>query len=618
MPIAYAIADTDAPDQDRLTVLVLANEPTDRAAEFELDVSVEGDDHAGPVAKTPMGPWHTTIPGSPSLARRWHRIRRRGDIPEITYAKTVVSGLTPGTAYRIDVRRGDESLAHCFGATLPGPDTTTARLVFGSCHGVSASDERATRRRSFLTKAHGRLAAAAKGPLYQLWLGDQVYVDDPWFHGFDPAVDPHRNIIVRYRHALALTERASALPEIYAKATNQFIPDDHEFWNNYPRASFATLPIQTASRVTAQVKRYFFNRSEQPHPYHHGGWGRTAGAAFMAFQSSHPAGFDQFTPEVSPSAVQRIEFPGATVAMVDTRWHRTMALRGIGGRSRFLTADDFERLVEVLQRDHLVVLGLAKPILGALSPNGWFNESLEVGPEDYRAQYEELWKALITRAENDLPTVVLAGDVHHHSARSALNDRLVEFVCSPMALIDSLNQLETVPASDLVVADDALPEVDTADPADEATNADDEEAAPAPRLRKKPHRLLSRAMGGLKRGKRLASQLANNAQATVVGRQWKPLRYRDASLRHPTKTPDGTWGYGKVTQYFPEVGGPEDEVPRVECPGLASLDLELAGPNPVIRYRAEFDVAGVSDDFKPRTSLEFAWTDNGWTERSAD
>jgi len=612
VPIAYAIADTDAPDQDRLTVLVLATTPEDRTAEFHLDVSLDGDDHAGPVAKSPMGPWHTTVPGSPSLARRWHRFRRKGEIPEITYAKTVVVGLTAGTAYRIDVRRGDESVTHCFGATLPGPETTTARLMFGSCHGVSASDERAKQRRSFLTTAHGRLAAAAKGPLYQLWLGDQVYVDDPWFHGFDPAVDPHRNIIVRYRHALALSARASALPAIYAKATNQFIPDDHEFWNNYPRASFATLPIQTASRVTAQVKRYFFNRSEQPHPYHHGAWGRTAGAAYMAFQSPHPVGFDQFSPEVSPTAVQTIDFPGATVAMVDTRWHRTMALRGIGGRARFLTEDDFERVIELLQRDHLVVLGLAKPIIGALSPNGWFNESLEVGPEDYRDQYKDLWQALIERADENRPTVVLAGDVHHHSARSALNDRLVEFVCSPMALIDSLNQLEAVPADDLIVADDALPEVDAAGPADDTK---EEDAPKAPRLRKKPHRLLSSGMGWLKRGKRLASQLANNAQATMVGRDRKPIRYRDAVLRHPAKNADGGWGYGPVTQYFPEVRTPNEVVPRVECPGLASLDLYLDEPNPVIRYRAEFDVRGVSDDFKPRASIEFEWTDNGWTER---
>ncbi len=592
-----AIAYTITPQQDRLTVLVLVAEPEPPPEVLHLHVSLDGDEQAVPVSKAEISQWHTTTPHSASVARRWHEARGRlGDIPEITYAKTVVDGLEAGTSYRIDVKRGEESLVHCFGATTPGPETTTARLVFGSCHGVSAEKVKAGHRASFLDSAHGRLRAGPHGPIYQFWLGDQLYVDDPWKHGWKPTIDPHREIINRYRVALGLTPHPSGLPTILSQGSNHFIPDDHEFWNNYPRASMATLPVHTISRVAAQVKRYFFNSSEKPHPYHHGAWGCAAGAAFMAFQSADNRAFDEFEPKVSPNAVQTIEFPGATVAMVDTRWHRTMALRDVSGRARFLLDEDFDRLAGILERDHLVVLALAKPIIGALSPNGWFNESLEVGPEDYRAQYRKLWANLNRRADRDLPTVVLAGDVHHHSARTALDGRLAEFVCSPMALIDSLDYLEMLP-------------VEGADAAD-----DESSVAAKVSFNVKTHTGFSKALSRLKQGKKVACQLANNTQAAVLRRDRKPLRYRDSARRHPRIDGEGRLTYADGTQLFPPVSAPDQAVPKVECSGLAAVDLDLDGEHPVIRYRAELDNSGISDVVPSRVDIKLRWTGTRWVD----
>ncbi len=604
MTTAYTIT----PQHDRLTVLVLLETMEPPSDGLRVEATVDSDDQAVPVAKAPIVDWRTTGPSSPSAARRWHERRGKlGAIPEITYAKTVVDGLDSGTTYRVEVKRGDELLTDCRGTTLPGPETTTARLMFGSCHGVSADRVKAGVRASFLNSAHGRLSAAADGPLYQLWLGDQLYVDDPWKHGWKPTIDPHREIITRYRVALGLTAHPSALSAILAKGSNHFIPDDHEFWNNYPRASMATLPVHTASRVAAQVKRYFFNRSESPHPYHHGAWGRTAGAAFMAFQSADTAGFDEFAPEVSPSAVQTIDFPSATVAMVDTRWHRTMALRDVSGRARFLLDDDFDRLTTILERDHLVVLGLAKPIIGALSPNGWFNESLEVGPEDYRAQYRRLWAALNRRADRNLPTVVLAGDVHHHTARTALDGRLAEFVCSPMALIDSLDKLEMVPISGLPVDAESITD------ADEGGDAETDQAVNVS-FNVKTHSGFSKILDRLKKGKKMTSQVANNAQARLVRRDRKPLRSRYSANRHPLIDAKGRLSYADGTQLFPPVSRRDQAVPKVECSGLASLDLDLDGEHPVIRYRAELHNEGVSDLIPRRVEIKLRWTGTRWAD----
>ncbi len=609
MTIAYTIS----PEDDRLTVLVLTPGPEPPGEILHLDVTLDGDREAVPVAKTPIVQWYTTNPRSGSIARRWHDLRGNlGDIPEITYAKTVVDGLDPATAYRVEVKRSEETLTECIGTTLPGPETTTARIIFGSCHGVSAEKVKAAHRASFLASAHGRLRAANSGPLYQLWLGDQLYVDDPWKHGWKPTIDPHREIITRYRVALGLTPHPSALPTLLSHGSNHFIPDDHEFWNNYPRASLATLPVHTTSRVAAQVKRYFFNSSEEPHPYHHGSWGRAAGAAFMAFQSADGRGFDDFEPEVSPSAVQTIEFTGATVAVVDTRWHRTMSLRNVSGRARFLGKEDFERLVEILDRQHLVVLAMAKPIIGALSPNGWFNESLEVGPEDYRAQYKELWKALNRRADRSLPTVVLAGDVHHHTARTALDGRLAEFVCSPMALIDSLDYLELQPIQG------PEPAVSTTKPASAAAPADGAAGAEKPAVtisfNVKTHTGFSKILGRVKYGKKLVCQLANNTQAAVTRRDRKPLRYRDSAHRHPLIDGHGRLTYAHGTQLFPTVARADDVVPKVECSGLGALDIDLGGDHPVVRYRAELDNSGISDLVPRRVDIRLRWTGDRWVD----
>ena len=596
MTVAYTIA----PQQDRFTVLVLVSGPEPPSDVLHLDVILDGDEQAVPVAKAEIAGWHTTTPQAPSAARRWHEIRGKvGPIAEISYSRTVIDGLEPGIAYRIDVKRSEESLTHCFGATTPGRETTNARLMFGSCHGVSADRVKAGHRASFLGSAHGRLRAASRGPIYQFWLGDQLYVDDPWKHGWKPTIDPHREIINRYRVAFGLTKHPSALPTILSQGSNHFVPDDHEFWNNYPRASLATLPVHTTSRVAAQVKRYFFNRTEKPHPYHHGAWGRAAGAAFMAFQSADTRGFDDFAPEVSPSAVHTIEFPGATVAMVDTRWHRTMALRDVSGRARFLLDDDFERVAAILDREHLVVLGVAKPIIGALSPNGWFNESLEVGPEDYRAQYRKLWAALNRRADWNLPTVVLAGDVHHHTARTALDGRLAEFVCSPMALIDSLDYLKMQP-------------VDGATTATASTGESQSSANIS--FNVKTHTGFSKALGRLKQGKTVASQLANNTQAAVLRRDRKPLRYRDSAHRHPRIDGRGRLTYADGTQLFPPVSDPEQAVPKVECSGLGALDLDLDGEHPVIRYRAELDNSGISDIVPRRVDITLRWNGTRWVD----
>ena len=256
-------------------------------------------------------------------------------------------------------------------------------------------------------------------------------------------------------------------------------------------------------------------------------------------------------------------------------------------------------------------------------PTGGSTSHWKSGPEDYRAQYKQLWKALTRRADRGLPTIVVAGDVHHHSARTALDRRLAEFVCSPMALIDSLDYLELQP----VEGDpESAPSAPSAPSATEpvaagangaATKSESErgdEAASKVGFNVKSHTGFSKVLGRLKRGKTLVSQMANNGLATVTRRDRKPLRYRDSARRHPIIDDKGRLTYSDGTQLFPLVNGADQAAPKVGCSGLASLDLDLDGRHPVIRYRAELDNTGISNVVPRNVDITLRWTGTRWDE----
>ncbi len=357
------------------------------------------------------------------------------DRQAVHYAKMRSGGLTPATSHRVTFRHDGAEVADATVTTLPHPGSPTdVTLVVGSCFDSEAASAQRLGDIYSLTVEPSLKDAS---PVYNLWCGDQVYVDAPWDKMWK-ITDARRIILRKYIRAWGLnTNRPSGFAHALGQGSNWFLPDDHEFWNGYPHPSLATLPWPTVKRMINQLRRRSEPGRSEPHPHAQGTWGRSAGELYCAFQTDLDA--QRFDEQMNPPQLQVLDVGAAAVVMVDTRWHRT--IRKTGPTSRFLRTQDLDRLVELLgSEERLLCLTLPKPIVGYLPHRGPLRGRTEYAPEDYTRQYIRLWKALIDRAVQGRPTLVLGGDVHRHSIRTALDNRLLEVVSSPMAHLASLNR----------------------------------------------------------------------------------------------------------------------------------------------------------------------------------
>lgn len=351
------------------------------------------------------------------------------------WAKPKVLDLAPATYFPVEIFDAEEGVvATAEVATLPVEGSNRFQLVFGSCFDVFGSHA------AVLDQAYDILSGAATADMsYNVWLGDQVYVDAPWAKA-TRATDARRTIYDRYLRSWGI-RADSGLARVMRESSNWYLPDDHEFWNGYPDPSWLTLFWHTFKRFARQVWRTRPTSDSLPHPASQGEWGSTAGEAYCVFASDLE--FDEFDESVSPSGVQRIEIGDVVVVVVDTRWRRTIrkAFAGAG----FMLDEDLDGLVSLLGSEtRTVCLALSRPIVGYLPRRSVSPGATDGGPELYARQYTRLWKALARRAAVGRPTLTVAGDVHRHAVRSALGDGLIEVVSSPMSLLEALDERSSV------------------------------------------------------------------------------------------------------------------------------------------------------------------------------
>jgi len=407
-------------DRDRATVLVtrIGGRPDARLVVIEDEDPSTGSASGEVIATIGIEDWRRT----PTRSRQ-----PIGD--QLHWAKPTIGGLEPGTRYRlrvIDENNGE--LSEAVVTTAPAADCDRFRVATGSCFDVNGQHA------PVLREAYRQLADPADAdapPTYNLWLGDQVYVDAPWLETTTTA--KMRSIIFdRYLRTWGITE-PSSFQQAMRATSNWFLPDDHEFWNGYPNPSWLTLFGHTARRFAKQLIR--LPKPGPPHPAAQGPWGSTAGEAYALFAST--IDFDRFGERHSPPALQTIETDQAVIVLVDQRWHRTIRRFGLG--AGFMRDDDLDELVALLtDEDRLVCLALSKPIIGHLPHRGVTQKKVEYGPEDYASQYTALWQALADRRRANRPTICLAGDVHHHAIRSADDGGLLEVVSSPLSMLEAL------------------------------------------------------------------------------------------------------------------------------------------------------------------------------------
>lgn len=384
-------------------------------------------DSAGPA---PPDDISVAVDGRQLAIDTWRKLGDEGD--RLWWSSASFLGLRPSRAYDVRLLTAGEEIDRVNATTVPD-SSQKAGIIFGSCYDGDQSQSRVKPIYDQLETWIGR----SSGSHVNIWLGDQVYVDAPWHRGLR-FTDPMEVMLGKYRVAWGLgrSGRTDGLDYAMSRGSNWYLPDDHEFWNGYPHPSFVTLPAHAVRRLAVQGWRWLWpNAPKLSHPASQGSWGRAAGEAFCVFQTDLE--FDRFDESVNPAQLQRIDLGGALVVLADTRWHRS--IRKTGDRARFMSEPDLQALVDLLtSEDRLVCLALSRPLIGHLPHRGTIRRKVEYAHEDYRRQYVELWCALARRAEQGRATVVLGGDLHLQSVKTALDHGLLEITSSPMAHLDAL------------------------------------------------------------------------------------------------------------------------------------------------------------------------------------
>ncbi|MEJ2865906.1 hypothetical protein [Actinomycetospora flava] len=326
------------------------------------------------------------------------------------------------------------------------------------------------------------IAEAGRRPDLTLLIGDQVYLDAPWwFFGALARHTPRTYYLMKYWRSWG-GEQVRALRSVMTTGPTWFVPDDHEFWNNWPHFSATAFhsfgnigefikgalvrhnptnwwrPAQAAEPENAAQQQIY----SPVHPNEWDGWSRGAFDLFGSFQTrtrgervggtiplgetaeghQPPAG-----PEPLNDLFQHVDLGPVQVALLDTRTRRSRSHRN--AVSQFTDPDALDAMLEVARRAEVFVLAVAQPILSpAMFPRqrGWrmlLDHSLDRGINDYWTQYERFWRGLFN-ARAGRPTVALGGDVHHTYLAYAPALSLVQVVASPLSLVRGFGPLDAL------------------------------------------------------------------------------------------------------------------------------------------------------------------------------
>ncbi|MEX2208098.1 MAG: hypothetical protein WEF50_17870 [Myxococcota bacterium] len=336
--------------------------------------------------------------GSPQAVRALTAVRPGG---RVFTGEFEVTGVNPAHIHRISVTAGDET-AVLHTRTTPArvpDDGSPLNVLVASCFHYK------TQRNPGIASFIGSVIAQSgtRSPHLSLFLGDQVYLDLPTFEPFEDDSawleqrfeDDYVRNFIEPGYLSGLLEAAPAA----------FLPDDHEYWNNYPEAfSLASNTWTRAGRVL---------------------WAGAARRLYEAFQASSPHGKPQEF-EVEPLAF----FLADTRSLREN--HPGNALPGEAGTLHAWVSNIITR------RDAIGVVAAGQSFLDEATGSvqgKWSDYALA----DY-LDYPTLTTELKRLPESDRPLLLLTGDVHY--GRVALARRvgerlnLAEVISSPMSLVE--------------------------------------------------------------------------------------------------------------------------------------------------------------------------------------
>src|SRR5206468_3730636 len=142
----------------------------------------------------------------------------------------------------VDVEVAGSGTATCTARTLPPhlPDGRTLRIFAGSCYDVGTDPD------DQLQAAYHQVFP--QPPDLSLLVGDQVYADAPFSHYFlRSRTNPRAGLLLKYwlTWGMSRTQPRTGLRGVLTTGPNYFLPDDHEFWNNWPNQSATTKDSYT-------------------------------------------------------------------------------------------------------------------------------------------------------------------------------------------------------------------------------------------------------------------------------------------------------------------------------------------------------------------------------------
>jgi hypothetical protein len=322
------------------------------------------------------------------------------------------AGLEPDTPYVVTVHANGDTqklLAQTLPAEIPRGFDRSFNVLLVSC--FHQAEDRAGRVGQLVSQLR-----AGVQPHLTLLMGDQVYLDLPTLQDFP---DDIAWLAQKFENDyVANWWGPPGYGHVLAAAPSVSIPDDHEYWNNFPNAATVAQNTWTAG-----------GRER---------WRRAAEAMYEAFQLPYPT-------DLGEAFI--LDIPPLSFFLADLRHGRSE------GTARLMTAAAHQQLDEWITN---------------LIAQGWFGvfvsgQSLFAEPEselagrlgDYQLSnyddFPQMVRSLMRLADAGQPLICLTGDVHWGRLTEAIDSRsgrtaIHEVIASPASLVtvvglDQVNRL---------------------------------------------------------------------------------------------------------------------------------------------------------------------------------
>lgn len=350
------------------------------------------------------------------------------------------AGLQPNTRYTVEVTDDSNQRAqlrtHTLPKAVPEASGETFNVLLVSCF-HSETDK------GGLAGQIVKNLPQLSRPHLTLLLGDQVYLDLPTEQDFpdDPAW-----LADKFEHDYVANWQATQDPQtgytnVLAIAPYVCIPDDHEYWNNFPHTS------------------PFIGNTREPSGRNN--WREAARTIYEGFQQSWYKYINTPTPPTPLRLGEAVELdmPPLSFLLADTRTFRKENFTGALASASAGEPDALQQLRDWVQRISaanqpsggdrwLGVIATGQSLFGEPAKGLGDRFSRAVGDyelADY-GDYDKIIRELVTPSAKGRPLLCLTGDVHWGRVMAAreLNlvsggrDIIYEIISSPASLVKNI------------------------------------------------------------------------------------------------------------------------------------------------------------------------------------